>query len=88
MNKKGQTIFYGLMLCVVVIVLASGFAAPSLVATNSSMTEMNCSSTSDSYVKGACLITDLTSPYFIGAVICVGIAILGAKIAITGELIG
>jgi len=87
MNKKGQTIFYGLMLCVVVIVIAAGFAAPSLVATNSSMTQMNCSSTGDSYIKGACLITDLTSPYFIGTIIFVGIAILGANLVITGELI-
>lgn len=88
MNKKGQTIFYGLMLCVVVIVIAAGFAAPSLTATNAATTSMNCSSTSDSYVKGACLITDLTSPYFIGTCIFVGLAILGAKLAITGELIG
>lgn len=88
MNSKGQVMFYALMICVVVLVIAAGFAKPALTATNSARTQMDCSNSSiDSYKKGACLITDLTSPYFIGILICMAIVILGAKLAFSGESI-
>jgi uncharacterized membrane protein len=87
MNRKGQVIIYGLMVGLIIIVLALALAP---ATTNFSATAMNnssdnsglnCSDTTISnYDKGACVVVDLYSAYFIGALIFIGGAILISKI--------
>ena len=88
MNNKGQVIFFGLMLCIVIIVMALALA-PAIKETvdnarNSSSGDiqgMDCSNTSISdFDKAACTATDLTMFYFIGGLIFIGGAVLAAKI--------
>lgn len=86
MNKRGQMIFYGFMLSVTIIVLALALAGPVQVVTSNAMQndtgfgEMNCTSTSDIYVKSACVTTDLTTPYFFGGLVTIAGLVMGAKI--------
>ena len=91
MNKRGQTIIYGLMLGLVIILLGL-YLAPAVRdftqgARNTTTSEslgLNCSNDSISnYDKATCLTTDLTLPYFIGAIIFIGGAILVSKIVFT-----
>ena len=87
-HKKGQTIIYGLMVALAIIVLALALAPP---VTNFSATAMNNTTTTsvglnctdgsiDNYYKAACVVTDLYSPYFVGALLFIGGAILISRI--------
>lgn len=89
LNKKGQIIFYKLMLAIIVIILALSLAAPTKEFTDSARNEttnlggqgLNCtSSTLSDFDQGACMIVDLTQPYFIGALIFIGVSILTIKL--------
>lgn len=44
-------------------------------------TGLNCTGTNDSYVQAACVITDSYTPYFVGFLIALGGAVIGARIA-------
>lgn len=87
MNYRGQVVFLGLMLCLTIVILALALAAPIKQATDGarqSSTEdtigMNCSDSSISnYDKIACISTDLSLPLFVGIMIFIGGALLGAK---------
>ena len=87
--NKGQVVFMGLMLAVVIIVMALALAPVLKLATDSARngtdwiggTGLNCTNTSLSdYDKGACTIVDLTAPYYIGALIALAGIIFVAKI--------
>ncbi len=87
MNKKGQVFFYTFMIGIVVIVLALALAYPirqTVDTARSNSTEdsigLNCSAPSDNYYKAACLVTDVTTPYFIIGLLALGGAVIGAKI--------
>ena len=86
-HKKAQTILYGLMLSLIIIILALALAPAttnfSTIAMNNSTDNsgLNCSNSSISnYDKGACVVVDLYSAYFIGALIFIGGAVLISKI--------
>ena len=90
-SNKGQVVFLGLMIAVTVIVLALALAYPLKQATDSARNQsdwiggkgLDCSNSSISdYDKGACTIIDLTTPYFIGALIAIAGIIFVAKIII------
>ncbi len=75
------------MIGIVIIVLALAFAFPVKQAidttrSNSSgdFTGLNCSSPPDNYYRSACIISDLTTPYFIIGLLALGGAVIGAKI--------
>ena len=75
------------MLGIVVIVLALALAFPvkeAIDKTRSNSTEdsigLNCSSPPDNYYHAACLITDVTMPYFIIGLLAIGGAVIGAKL--------
>lgn len=87
MEKKGQVIFFGLMLGLVIIILALAIA-PAIMqsvgdarnVTNGDTIGMDCSNSSISdFDKAACVTTDLTTFYFVGALIFIGGAIITAK---------
>jgi len=83
MNKNGSSFFLVLMLAVIFFVLGLALSTPLNQVVQESRTSalMNCTNTSiDSYQKGACIITDLYSPYFVGILFGIAGAILGAKI--------
>lgn len=89
-NKNGQVIVYGFMLGVVIIILAMAFAGPIKKFTDNAQNKtseiggMDCSNESISnFDKLNCLSTDLSLPYFIGALLAIGGIILTAKIILS-----
>jgi len=91
MNNKGQTVFYGFMLGIVVFVLVLALAPPirdfTYVAMNESVGDtigLNCSSTDDSFVKATCIVTDLSLFYFIGILMFIATAIVTARFIFGG----
>ena len=86
MNKKGQVIFYGFMLGIVVIVLALALAPPVkefIDDARNTTTGMDCGNSSISdFDKAACIAVDLNGWYFIGGLIMIGGIIIGARILI------
>lgn len=88
--NKGQVFFYTFMLGIVVIVLALALAFPIKQATDTArsdsggdFTGLNCSSPASTYDRGACLITDITLPYFFLGLLAIGGAIIGARLLST-----
>jgi hypothetical protein len=88
-NDKAQltTYFVTLMIGLVIIILALALAPMvsqtiSNARSNSTSTTLglNCSSPPDTYTQGTCLLSDISLPAFIGAVIFIGGGIIGAKI--------
>lgn len=72
MNKKGQSLIFGVMLIMLGLILATIMAQPvrELVEINRDADHLNC--TSDALTTGVistCLILDLMLPYFVGAVL-------------------
>lgn len=88
MNSRGQVIFFGLMLAIVIIILALGLAGPTKETidnvrgnTTGDIVGMNCTDSSISnFQNAACITTDLTIFYFIGGLIFLAGIILSAKI--------
>jgi len=87
MNKNGQVIAFTLMLAVVIIILALAMTYPISEAVGNARNEssgdtigLNCTTTTDEFVQGTCIVTDLFTPYFIGFVIALAGAVVGAKI--------
>jgi hypothetical protein len=91
MNKSAQTIFYGVMMGITIIILALALAFPLRQSTDTAMNEstdyglgMDCSNESiSSFDKISCYATDLTPFYFIGSLIMVGGIFLLSKIIFT-----
>jgi len=93
MNRKGQIVFYGLMLGVTIIILALALAPAVKEFTDAAQNTtdsiggngLNCTSLALSvYDKGACQITDLTLPYFIIGLLFIGGIIITAKFIFEG----
>jgi Trk-type K+ transport system membrane component len=86
MNRKGQVIIFALMIIVVIFILALAFIYP----VNEGITNarnvtagggMDCSNSSISnYNKAACMVADITLPYFIIGLLAIGGAFFGAKL--------
>ena len=58
-NKKGQVFAVAFMLAVVVILLGLAWAFPVNETATNAMTSMNCTSTTDDFVKAACWTLDI-----------------------------
>lgn len=83
MNNRGQVIFYGLMLGVVIFILAMGLAEPIKTQVESTMSadNLDCANTSISnFDKATCLAVDLTLFQFVGGLIFIAGAIVTARI--------
>ena len=83
MNKKGSILIYGLMLSVTIIVLALALAYPvrQQIDITRGNDNLNCTSTLISnFDKATCLALDINIFYFIGGLIAVAGAVLGAKV--------
>ena len=88
MNNKGQVVFLGFMLMIVIIILAMALApAIKSVAddarapTSNTAVGLDCANASISdFDKGNCVLVDSFNPYFIGILIAIGGAIIGARL--------
>jgi len=85
-GKKGQIIFYSLMVGVVVFIVALALASPITDSIGSVMNEtsgdlvgLNCTSTDSNFIKATCVVTDITPFYFIGFLLFLAGAIVTAK---------
>jgi len=93
MNRNGQVVFYTFMLAVVVIIIALAFA-PVLKSFTDTAREpttdtaigLDCNNSSISnFDKGVCIMTDMSLPYFILALIGLAGIIIGAKVVFGGS---
>lgn len=98
MNSKGQVMFLTLMIAIVVIILAMSLAKPvsdfTITARNNTDGEqigLGCNNatlmaneTTGTFDKGTCIIVDLFLPYFVGFLIAMAGAIVGAKLLFGG----
>ena len=79
-NKKGQSAVLVFMIAVVVIILGLAFAFPVNEATTNAQTSMNCSTTTDDFVKAGCWVQDIGQGYFIGGILAFAGVIIAARI--------
>jgi hypothetical protein len=90
LNRKGQVVFFGLMLGVLIVVLALGitpvlksFVDNARSPTTDTSVGLDCNNESISdYQKSQCTITDLSLPYFFLGLIGIALLVIGAKAVI------
>ena len=88
MNKTGSVVIFTLMIGMTIIFLALALApaivdttASAMNATSGDTLGLNCSSADISnFDKAACVATDLTTFYFLGALIFIGGLIISSKV--------
>lgn len=89
MNNKAQASIVVFMLAIVIIILALAWAKPVNEQTTLAMNKtnqygelggMDCTATTDNYVKAACWIVDINQGYFIGGIIAIAGLVIAAKI--------
>ena len=89
-NKKGQMIFYTLMLMIVIVVLAMA-TVPVIKSsvddargnTTDTQLGLDCANESISdYQKSQCVLTDMATPYFFFGLIGIALLVIGAKVVI------
>jgi len=91
LNKKGQVGALVFMLAIVVIILALAWAVPVNEMTTLAMNEtseiggMNCTLTSDDYVKAGCWVADLGQGYFIGGILAIAGIIIAGRMFFSNE---
>ena len=82
MNRKGQLVFIGIMIFVMVFITAVAFIEPmkEVITWAENSTNLDCANTSISVgQKGACVITDMTLFYFFGCCVFAGAAYIFIK---------
>lgn len=91
-SKKGQVVFYSLMLGITVLVLALAlapagktFVDDAMNSTTGDFIGLDCDGTTNNFVKGTCVITDFSLFYFFGGIILIGLGVIGANIVIGGS---
>ena len=93
MNNRGQLVIYSFMLGIIILILALALAPPvkefvdnSRNETDGDLVGMDCSNESiSSFQKAGCLATDLTLFYFIGTLVFMAGAIMGARVLLGGS---
>ena len=86
LNKKGQVSVYLFMIAVVIIIMALAFAYPVNQITTSAMNEtsevggMNCTATTDNFVKASCWVADVGQAYFIGGLLALAGVAIAARV--------
>jgi len=90
MNKKGSLAILSIMLAITIIVLVLALAGPvkesAFLARNEShgnIVGMNCSTTTDNFVKAGCLVVDLNLFYFVGALLLIAGGVMGARVLLS-----
>lgn len=91
-NKRGQVMFYSVMLSVTLIILAMAmtpvvkqFVDDSRNSTTDTRQGLDCSNESISdFQQAQCVIVDMATPYFFFAMLGIAGIIIGAKIMFGG----
>ena len=86
-NSKANVTIYGIMLALTIIVLALALAPVVRDFTESARNEssgdtigMNCSTTTDDFVKAGCIATDLSLFYLIGGLLVIAGVVITSRI--------
>ncbi len=85
-GNKGQAVALAFMLAIVVIILALAFAKPLnelttlAMSENSSIGGMNCTDTTDNFVKASCWTADLGQAYIIGGILAIAGMLIAYKL--------
>lgn len=92
MNRKGSIMFYAFMLGLLILVLSLALAPAVRDFTTGAMNTtvndtlgLNCTTTSDIFIKATCITVDMSLFYFIGALILIAGAIVTAKYYFAGD---
>ena len=91
MNKSGQASVLTFMIAIVIIILALAWAVPVNEMTNLALNEsseiggMNCTATTDNFVKAGCWVADIGQAYYIGAVLALAGVIIAARLIYGGN---
>lgn len=93
-NKRGQVMFYTIMLSVVLIILAMAmtpvvkqFVDDSRNSTTETRQGLDCSNESISdFQQAQCVLVDMATPYFFFAVIGIAGIVIGAKVLFGGSV--
>ena len=92
LNKRGQVMFYTIMLSVVVVIIALAmtpvvktFVDDARNTTTDSRQGLDCANTSISdFQQAQCVMVDLATPYFFFAFLGIAGIIIGAKVILGG----
>ena len=91
LNNKGQAGALVFMVAIVIIILALAWAVPVNEMTTLAMNEtseiggMNCTDTTDDYVKAGCWVADLGQGYFIAGILALAGVIIVGRIMFSNE---
>ena len=91
LGNKGQVGALVFMLAIVVIILALAWVVPVNQLTTMAMNEtseiggMNCTDTTDDYVKAGCWVADLGQGYFIGSILAIAGIIIAGRLFFSNE---
>lgn len=80
MNNRGMTFFYTLMVGVCIVILGLAFAPAIMQVTSTAMTELTCSTPANDFDQATCWYMDINKVMFVGGVILVGFAVIGARV--------
>ena len=86
LNNKAQGMSVAFMLAVVIIIFAVAVAPTINLFSTNAMNEtsefggMNCTDTTDDFLKAGCRVADLTQLYFIGGLIAIAGIVIAARV--------
>lgn len=81
MNNKGTSFILVLELAVVFFFLGLALAEPITDVIKESMTNGDCSTATDSFIKGGCVLMDMMGPLVIGLIFALAGAVLGGIVS-------
>lgn len=90
-NRRGQIIFYTLMLFAIIVVIAMALVPvvkntvdDARNVTSDTQVGLDCGNESISdYQKGQCMLTDLATPYFFFGLLGIAALVVGAKVLLS-----
>lgn len=88
MNSRGQVAAMAFMIAIVIIILALAWTPAINEITSNVMNEtypiggdgMNCSATTDNFVKAGCWVADINQAYFIGGLLAIAGIVIAARL--------
>ena len=80
MNKRGFVFFYTMMVGICIVILGIAFATPIKLVIDDAMSTLTCSTPANDFDQATCWFMDIQKVFFVGAVIFIGFAVIGAKV--------
>lgn len=79
MNKRGFVFFYTMMVGICIVILGIAFATPIKLVIDDAMSSLTCSTPANDFDQATCWYMDIQKMLFIGGIIFIGLAVIGAK---------